>query len=281
MILAGRKDAVSKAFAGYARKERLAIQWVEPNMLWKKLLPELRVTEMGEITATLDKTPIFNRIGTLQSESWDRWNPDDRHYAAMESSAALLAFLARHPAVVNRPKPHDFSGCGLRSVEQMAFAQSLGLKIPAWLVTSELPEALGFIRDCHQTAIYRKNSEDIFDFPLAREERLPIKNNHLTTAAFLIGGHHGYPIVSTYVFGRLWHFNAVDEKPIGLARHEDLLQSFFDSCGLCFGQAIGIKPAGGNDYVFYGATGFPQYRFYRQLSQEIHETLWKGIEGLL
>ena len=281
LIFAGKKDAVAKAFARYARKQGSSVLVAAPNMLWRKLLPQLRVSETGEIISGLGQIPVFNRVGTLREEAWDAWSPDDRHYAAMESSAALLAFLACHPAVVNRPKPHDFSGCGLRSVEQLTLGRSLGLQTPAWLATSELGEALDFLSDCHQTAIYRKNSEDIFDFPLATQGRLPIKENRLTTAVFLINGHRGYPIVSTYAFGRVWHFNPVEKKPVELDGQEGHLRSFFDSCGLDFGQAIGIKLSGSNDYVFYGATGFPQYRFYRELSQEIHEILWKGIGGLL
>lgn len=274
LILADSRDPVAASFAEFAASRAAGISIRQPASFWESLRPRLEVEEQGSLLSTLDSFLIFNRLGF--AENLDDWNPSDRHYAAMESSAALLAFLAFHPAIINRPKAEEFSGLGLRSVEQFSRAGSLGLKVPSWTMTTDIQEARKFILNTRPVALYRRNSEELFEFSRAAEHRLPIGDGRLTGPVFLLQGFMGLPIISTWACGHLWHVNAISKAPFPLGDEtQQGLWKFFNGSGLVFAQAVGIIEPWTRDYVFYGMTGYPQWRFYRPFAGEVHEKLWR------
>lgn len=275
LVLSESEDLAAIHFGRFAKAQGYHVKHVYGEGLWNKLQPELLVGRTGVIVSNLDGYVVFNRLGAFSVEGLTQWPAKERFYVSMESSAILLAHLGRHPFVINRPKPHDLSGVGLRACEQLIQGQRLGLKIPGWMVTSDWKEAEAFIRNNPKT-IYRARSQNIFDFPEASKERLPLEGDWLTAPVFLLEGRIGYPVVSTYASGRLWHYDPVRKVSVQI-REEEALKAFFKECGIVFGQAAGIITPNGQEYLFYGLTGFPQLRFYEPFEKEVYGELLQSI----
>lgn len=276
LVLAEAEDRVAGAFARRCRARSVRCRRVTPWSLWSALSPELTMGRRGETRSTLWSRPVFSRVGALPDAGLGHWLEADRAYAAAESQAAFLAHLARHPNAVNRPLPDDFTGLGRRFPEQLALARSCGLPTPAWLFTSELPEARRFLAELGGTALYRRRCEDIFDFRLASPAALPVESGRLRTAAMFVAGRRGRPIVSTWACGALAHADARTGDAAAPPAPEERLRALFKASGLRFGQAIGIADAAG--YSFYGLTGTPQLRFYRAPADALHDALIDGLQ---
>ena len=276
LVVAERGDRVANAFVGRCRKRAVAHRRVNAWSLWRTLSPELSMAVDGRTRSDLWDRPVFSRLGALPESGLTRWAEADRAYVSAESQAAYLAHMARHPNAVNRPLPHDFTGLGLRFPDQLALARSCGLRTPAWKFTSELSEAEGFISDCSGTALYRPRCEDVFDFRLASRARLPLRGDTLRSAAMLIEGRRGRPLVSTWACGALWHADAVDSSAVPAGGFSAGLKELFSRSGLRFGQSVGILDAGG--YSFYGMTGTPQNRFFGAAGSAVLDTLIDGLQ---
>lgn len=276
LILAEAADRLAQSFAGRCRRRGLAARRSAPWSFWAALSPELTVAQDGRTASTLHARPLFSRLGALPEAGLERWAEADRAYASAEAQAAFLVHLADHPNAVNRPLPHDFTGLGLRFPEQLELARSAGLRTPAWMFTSELPEATRFLLEHGPTTLYRPRCEDVFDFRVAAPGRLPVRGDSLLSAAMLVEGRRGVPVASTWAAGRLVHADARDGSALPAPVAECGLRAFFTASGLRFGQAIGILAADG--YTFYGAVGTPQLRFYAADADAVHDAL---VDSLL
>jgi len=279
LVIAGESDAVAAALVERAAVRRFAIRRVSPQELWEKIGPRLEVNRDGSSRNSLAGRAVFNRFGVAVPGAFDLWRPEDRHYASMESGAALFAALLLHPRVINAPKPHDPSGCGLRSVEQLRLAANLGLFTPPWLVTSRLTDAEAFL-ERRELTVYRRRSEDIFDFHLAKWSGLPLaaSGERLLAPVFLLEGRAGAPVVTTWVAGKMWNAEALTRLACDAPAPEVSLKALFEAAGLSFGQAIWIRDEAGA-HVFYGVTGTPQLRFYQPHADEVHDEILSWLGG--
>ncbi|MBI4371454.1 MAG: hypothetical protein HY552_04065 [Elusimicrobia bacterium] len=279
--MAEKDDAVAGALSRYARHRKKSVDWVFPREFWRVLAPELRISRKGRIQSSLSGRRILSRCGALRPIAPRDWAPKDRHYAWMEAQAALLAFLAAHPRIINRPKPADISGCGLRLTEQFLAAEAAGLAVPDWTVTTRLRAALRFLKRHEGVAVHRDHSEDIYCFPRAKRERLVDElAGSPRSPVLLLQGQIGYLTVTTFAAGQLWHFDVVRQKRLDLPDAEASLRSLFGRCGLEFAQAVGILPEGPGRWVFHGMTALPQLRHYLPFSDEVNEALLGRLEEM-
>ena len=84
---------------------------------------------------------IFNRIGWSTSPAFRDASETDAAYAAMETHALLLSWLAAHPGpVLNPPQANGLSGLRASRLGWRVLAMRTGLPVCPWFVTSSARE---------------------------------------------------------------------------------------------------------------------------------------------